>query len=360
MLKVLIHSIFPAPYRTGVFELLKKQFDVIVFFERISNENRNKDWFVRNDQYHLLTKKEDCALYKSEMKKLNEYDLVLAYDYSTFLAMKLMLKCIIEKIPYMINCDGAFINPHLVKDQIKRFFIKRAAGCLANGEHSKLYFKYYGATDDNIYMHNFSSLYEKDILKQNYNLEEKAAFKSDLGLENKPTAITVGQFIYRKGFDVLINSWANVRKEYNLLIIGGGDKKHEYQDQITSLGLKNVQLIDFMTPQQLKYYYRASDLFVLPTREDVWGLVINEAMASGLPVITTDKCIAGLELIKENQNGFIVPINDEKELAMKINTILSDYELSNNMAQYNLKKIKNYTIENIAKNHIEVFSKLLK
>ena len=53
-----------------------------------------------------------------------------------------------------------------------------------------------------------------------------------------------------------------------------------------------------------------ADIFVHPTETDVWGLVINEAMAHGLPIITTDGCVAGLELVKNNDNGFIIPVNN--------------------------------------------------
>ena len=62
----------------------------------------------------------------------------------------------------------------------------------------------------------------------------------------------------------------------------------------------------------------AADAFVLPTREDIWGLVINEAMAYGLPVVTTDRCNAGLELIKNNVNGYVVHVDDKGELAKKL------------------------------------------
>ena len=80
----------------------------------------------------------------------------------------------------------------------------------------------------------------------------------------------------------------------------------------------------FMRKDQLKEYFLISDLFILPTKEDIWGLVMNEAMGYGLPVITTDKCIAGVELITDEINGYIVPINYVEELSNKNNFILSD------------------------------------
>lgn len=60
----------------------------------------------------------------------------------------------------------------------------------------------------------------------------------------------------------------------------------------------NIVFVEFKTKEDLIDYYRAADLFVLPTREDIWGLVVNEAMAAGTPVITTTNCGAGMEILK--------------------------------------------------------------
>ena len=83
------------------------------------------------------------------------------------------------------------------------------------------------------------------------------------------------------------------------------------------MNLNNVHFIDFKNKDTLKEYYHVADVFVLPTREDIWGLVINEALAYGLPVITTDKCMAGLEMIENGKNGYIIPVNDVKKIYLK-------------------------------------------
>lgn len=169
----------------------------------------------------------------------------------------------------------------------------------------------------------------------------------------KKIVITVGQFIHRKGFDVLLNAWAKCNKEYELYIIGAEPTK-EYHDIKEELHLDNVHFEGFKTKEKLKCYYQAADLFVFPTREDIWGLVVNEAMANGLPVITTDKCVAGLELIKDGENGYIVPAENPNELAKRINELLSNDWLLEKMARNNLQKIRRYTVENMAKLHIKV------
>ena len=100
-------------------------------------------------------------------------------------------------------------------------------------------------------------------------------------------------------------------------------------------------------------YYKAADLLVLPTHSDVWGLVINEAMACGLPVVNTDKCVAGMELIKNGVNGYIVPIKQQKPLAEAVNAVLGgDFAA---MGAAALETIRSYSLENMAKVHMEIF-----
>ena len=104
--------------------------------------------------------------------------------------------------------------------------------------------------------------------------------------------------------------------------------------------------MDFMEKKLLFKYYQVSDLFVLPTREDIWGLVINEAMANGLPIITTNKCVAGVELI--NQNGRLINNEDYETLGKYINELLTDDDLLNNYSRMSLNNIKSYSIEEMA------------
>ena len=117
-------------------------------------------------------------------------------------------------------------------------------------------------------------------------------------------------------------------------------------------------MVGFLSCEETTKYYQAADIFVLPTRYDVWGLVINEALANGLPVITTQNCIAGKELIKDDKNGYLVSADDEKELYLKINTLLLDEELRKHMCINALNSIKEYTIENMFKVHKNVIYKI--
>ena len=167
--------------------------------------------------------------------------------------------------------------------------------------------------------------------------------------------LSIGQFIPRKGFDILLRAWKSCPKTAGLYIVGS-EPTSEYLDIQNRLKLSNAHFVGFKTKAELNKYYQAADVFVLPTREDIWGLVINEAMAQGLPVITTDRCIAGLELIENGFNGFIVPVEDTNKLSEKITKVLNNDILRITMGNNSLKKIKDYTIEAMAKKHIDVLS----
>ena len=121
--------------------------------------------------------------------------------------------------------------------------------------------------------------------------------------------------------------------------------------------MKNVQLVGFKQKEEIFEYYKAADLFVLPTREDIWGLVVNEAMAMGLPVVSTDMCVAATELIEDGVNGYIVPVNDSKELTEAMKKMLRAD--SKAIGRINLQKISNYTYENVVYSHVAAINKVL-
>ena len=360
--KVLVVSSYPAPYRVGVFKELTKYYDLETYFDTCVNENRNKDWFCKSGEFvfYVLNNKEAKKKFRKALLNIRKYDFVLAYDPVRKPTMLVIFLCRLLGIPYYINSDGAILRKNIFRDLLKRFLYSGASAGFSSGNSATNYFKYYGLKDNQIFTHNFTSLVKEDILDVPVKLSEKQELRNQLGLKDIKTVISIGQFIPRKGFDVLLKSWIELDKKAQLLIIGGGDDRQLYEDFITTKGLQNVKLIDFMSKDELFKYYCASDIFVLPTREDIWGLVVNEAMAVGLPVVTTDNCVAGLELIDEDVNGYIVPVGDAKSLAEKLLLLVEDEEKCNYISENNIKKIQGNTIENIAERHHEAIQKTLK
>lgn len=359
--KILAFADFPSPYRVEVFKGLAKEYDMLVVFDKMSDQNRNAAWFCKDTGLNSISLLEESGRlqFEEELKQIKKYDLVLAYDYHIKNAIRLELACIKNKVPYIMNLDGAFIRKNFIKNIIKRYLVTHAAGYFASGNHAAEYFKYFGADENKIYYHPFTSLHADEILKEPLSETEKARYKKKLGVDKSRMVLTIGQFIHRKGFDVLLEAWnKELDENCSLVIVGGGEEENQYRQYIADHNLKNVQLVRFKPKEEIFEYYKAADLFVLPTREDIWGLVVNEAMAMGLPVVSTDMCVAVAELIEDGVNGYIVPVNDSKELAEAMKKMLKAN--GKVIGENNIKKISNYTYENVIESHIKSIESVCK
>ena len=367
-MKVLFITNMPSPYRVDFFNELGKLCDLTVLFERRDASHRNENWFKSEFQnfngIFLKVKKLTASSVISfeVISYLNrkEYDIIVIGGYSTPTGMLAIQYMNLNRIPFILNADGGLIpkKENIIKRMIKQYYISSAKFCLSTGEETTRYLVHYGANSEKVFIYPFTSLFKKDVIEFPIHHKTKKELKTKLGIKEEKIILSIGQFIHRKGFDILLKACQNIPSQYGVYIIGG-EPTEEYIKLKEDLNLINVHFIGFKSKEELKEYYKASDLFVLPTREDIWGLVINEAMAYGLPVITTDRCIAGLELIKDYENGFIVPVNNVEILSDRINEVLDDEIMKEEMSKNNLRKIQKYTIESMAMEHMRIFQEIL-
>ena len=303
-IKVLIIWRGPSPYRVDFFNELGKLCDLTVLFERRPDQitDKEKSWF-HEDFTHFKGIYLKSITFRNTafsleqfkyLRKNAEYDYIVIGMYSTFIQMSSLLYLKLFKIPYLLNSDGGFIKKeNKITYYIKRFFISGAKAYLSSSKGTSKYLQYYGA-NNKIMVYPFTTSFQKDVYK-NLTAEDKLKYKKILGIKYNVIILFSGQFIYRKGVDILLKAAKNISKQCGIYIVGG-EPTREYLSLCKENNLNNVHFIGFTPPQDLAQYYIASDIYVLPTREDIWGLVINEAMAYGLPIITTDNCLAGLEL----------------------------------------------------------------
>lgn len=360
-MRVLFTVNIPSPYRIDFFNELGKFCELTVLFESKIDRSRNKKWIADNainfkSIFMRGIKYKDAEGFCPEIFRylsLKKFDLIVIGAYHTPTGMMAIEYMNFRKIPFILSTDGGIKKAdNRIKYFIKKHFISSAKLWLSTGEITNDYLEYYGAKKESIFIYPFTSVKQNEILNQISSREERLQLRKGLGIKEEKVIISVGQFTYRKGYDLLLKAWQGIGDEYGLYIIGGRATE-EYINLTRQLNLKNVHFIDFMTKSELSKYYQSADLFVLPTREDIWGLVINEALSYGLPVITTDKCVAGCELVKNNSVGTIVSINNfeifNEEFKKAINNCYSPCDC--------LKVANEYTIEKMAKCHIEIFNK---
>lgn len=351
----------PAPYRVDFFNELGKYCDLTVLFERKKARNREEKWMASEFSHFKavflkgIMVGDESSFSPEVMFYINRsYDAIVTGGYSSPTYMIAMAYMRFRRIPFFLNADGGFIK----KDswwlgKLKQFLVTCPKGYLSTGSRTSQYLIHYGAKKANIYVFPFTSVKKEDIYFPSR--DEKKRTKQKLQISEEKIAISVGQFIPRKGFDLLIRAAETINSQYGIYIIGGCPVE-EYKSYIRSHNITNIHFIGFKTKSELRDYYIAADLFAFPTREDVWGLVLNEALAIGLPVVASNKAIASFELVQEGHNGYIVDPEHVEQMAEKISYIMEHDELREKMGKKSIEIIKKYTIEGMALRHMEIFN----
>lgn len=159
--------------------------------------------------------------------------------------------------------------------------------------------------------------------------------------------ITTGRLIPEKHFDMLIKAIANISSStLSLRIIGNGSEKNKLQRLITKLHIEDrVQLMGHKSKQEIVELLQDSDIFVLPSQSETFGVAYIEALACGLPIIATD--CGGPRDIVTHSNGLLIPTNNQQALEQAI------IQMSNNLSSYDKKAIaedcqKRFSSNNIA------------
>lgn len=359
----------PSPYRVSFFNELGKYCDLTVVFERKQSSEREEEWHDYNFEnfkgifLNGFNIGADSGFDFRVKNYLNSkyFNVIVVGNYSTPSGIFSINYLNSKNIPFLISVDGGLIDyeENRAKYLFKKKLMSSASGWLSTGEFTNQYLTYYGADENKIYIYPFTTMKEENIINDPLTKIEKIKLRTELGIPYNHMVLSVGQFIPRKGFDVLIKAAKKFTEDTGVYIIGG-EPTEEYNELIKQYNINNVHFLSFLEYEELKKYYLAADVFVFPTREDVWGLVINEAMANGLPVITTTSCVAGLEMIENGVNGYLVLRDDADQLTQKTNRVLENIELKEKMAKNNLDRANEYTIENMAKTTYKILNEFIK
>ena len=356
-MKIVFFSNIPAPYCVSYLNELGKLADVTAVFEKSSFNHRDKSWKKIDDKNFKLVILSGLnignihviALSAIKYIKENSNAKIIFANPLTLNGILCILYCKRLKIPYALQSEGGIPkNGRGIKEYLKKYILRGASLYLSGMKPERDYFLAYGADIEKIVQYPFSSLYKNDLIRELPSDAQKLFLKKELGISNKYVVLYVGRIIISKGIDILIKAASGLTEEVGIYLIGGKETD-EYSLLAKKCGVNNLHYIEHIPLELLKKYYLAADVFVLPTRKDTWGLVINEAMSFALPIITTENCVAGVELIDNGVNGYLIKNEDVDTLHDKIQYLLNNPELRNIMASNNIERISSYTFENMAK-----------
>ncbi len=191
--------------------------------------------------------------------------------------------------------------------------------------------------------------------------EAKSKLRDNLNI-SQPMVLYVGNLFPRKGVDTLLRALPAVLREIDVkLVVAGDGNMPVYQQLAQTLGISDkLHFLGRVTDDTLRLLYASCDLFVLPSRLEGLGIAILEAMAAGKPVVATN--VGGIpELIESGQNGILVAVSNEGELASAMVKLLNDRALAWTMGQNNIQKVRQlYSWDIAARKTEHLYRELLK
>lgn len=248
------------------------------------------------------------------------------------------------------------------KEIIKRWIFVKVDGIITVGRNGRDFAMRYRAGENKI----FYAPHAIDV--DHYSNVWKAAWPNRDGIRRKlglhgVTFIYVGRLWKGKGINYLLDAFSVLQKhvdhEVSLLLVGDGEDEDALKEKCRSEGTRNVVFAGFKQKPDLPSYYAASDVFVFPTLGDPYGLVVDEAMACSLPVISTNAAGEIRDRIQDSVNGYIVPPEDSNALFQAMKRLAGDHELRTRMGRISAEKIKGHTPERWAEDFERAVDQIL-
>lgn len=171
-------------------------------------------------------------------------------------------------------------------------------------------------------------------------------YNTKFNLKDKNIILFIGRLVYVKGLDLLLNAISNINKEYRLVIVGEGVLESKLKDQAKALGIEdNVVFAGAYSGARLYAWYDMANFFILPSRYEPFGAVVNEALIYGCPVVAS-KYMGAVDFVNENNGMLFDPLNHDEF----ITTLNKAYK------SYHTKKMRRNLMIHSFEKYVNVFS----
>lgn len=325
-MKVFILTTVMAPYRVQLFSEIGKQCELYVCFEQMRSSERDEKWYDESStNFHLVKLKRWDASVKTAKPDVIKHirnirpDIVIAYEYHTNTSLLMLSYCQLMRIPYIINCDGAFLSKS-IKDVVKKHYISRARGFISSGTMADKYLLHYGASESRIHFNHFTSLHTADILKNVPSVEER-----------------------------------NILVRFN--IVGDGRNKESLIRRIKENSVeKYFNLTSWQPAEKIPCILFASDAAFLSFADNpIYSMTIpaklQSYMACGIPILASI-CGEAKRVLEEADCGYVCEIGRSEALAETIESFLSiSSERKNEMKRNAVAYCKKHFDKKIARSN---------
>jgi glycosyltransferase involved in cell wall biosynthesis len=325
MTRVTVVSPEPTPYRAPLFDRIAQHVDLTVVYA--AHTVAGREWSVPLHHRAVFLRgvrvpgvrgllRHDYPLTPGLARALRESrpDVVVVSGWSTFASQAAVAWCRAQRVPYVLHVESHDLDPRPawrrhVKDTIATRIIRGAASVLAVGSAARESASARGAKVVRIFANTI------DVERW---IERAAALPQP---DHEGTLVlSVGRDVPEKGFDTL--AAACVESGVRLETVRGG-----------------------LSEDELARRYAQADIFALLSRHEPWGVVVNEAAASGLPLVLSARVGAAHDLLRDGENGFLVPADDPGAAAQALRRLADDAELRRRMGERSRELVRAWSYD---------------
>lgn len=265
-----------------------------------------------------------------------QFDALWVHGYARFDSLLAMLVGRLLGIRVLVR-DEATLHSKArgpVRRVLKRLFFALLRGLcdgfIVIGTQNAAYYRQHGISEQRMFLVPYA------VDNQFFQTGAEAArrrhpgLRQTLGIDpDAPVILCVGRLLDIKRPDTLLAAYAQVADVPGLpqpwlVFVGDGPMQAPLAAEAARLGLSRVRFAGFAGQDRLPAFYAMADVFVLPSEWEPWGLVVNEAMSCGLPVIVSDRVGCGADLVRDGETGLVVPVGNADALAAALRRLLAD------------------------------------
>jgi len=356
-----------APYRVPVFNALAERDDIDLHVLFLSHTDPIlRDWEEPLKElcfsYEVLPSfrrrvgKYNLLLNRRVTRALEQQcpDVILCGGYNYVASWRAAYWAKKRKIPFILWLEstmGDQREQRVVVEMLKRRFLDLCCGFVVPGKSSAKYLEQFGIATNTIYRAP-NAVDNQLFFEGAKNARAQArGLRQQLELPDR-YFLNVGRLVPSKGVFELLEAYAKLeeplRSTVGLVFVGDGRARPELESRASKIVPGYVRFVGFVQKNQLAAYYALADAFILPTRSDPWGLVVNEAMACSCPVIVTDIAGCAADLVQDGWNGLVVPASNPAKLNGAMQSLMSSQELRFSMGQRGLERIVAFSPDSCA------------
>lgn len=251
-------------------------------------------------------------------------DLVILMGWNNPTWWMAALSCIFNKIPFCYmsdtNIQGEF-DKNRTRRWVKKFLLGMvhfpvASGFLCSGNANKRFYRHFNVPSKKLISFAYSWGYRDLIALTPGLLSKKNQFRSELGIPDSDIVILFcGRFVKEKNLSLLIRAYGEINASHSkMILVGDGELGDELRESVSSNSSSTIQFHGFQNRRDISKYYALADYLILASARETWGLVVNEAMCFGLPILVSNQVGSADDLVIDGVNGFIFPHDDMEAL----------------------------------------------